>query len=423
MSIQLASKYSGTQPYHVYYNMDLLNNNTTTTAIPVNFTYTEVRNSPFLGSPENYFMSVVRFNVQTPTLPIFIPQILLGQADTNKTAYSITFEWTATTTNVYTAQTFVQYVSFDTTQTQPVAVGGSLSVNDLTNPYYYIFSYTQWVNMVNTALATGYAALQTAINAGAVAADIAQWNALAGVVLPAQDNKVPFMEFNPIDLTANYNANVTTFSVLQSGATATTGSGVKTYFNSALYSLYSSFQYKSFGYKTPTIGRNFQLITFNNSGTNLYSVPASGAVAAYTAIQVYQECQTAALLNPVSAIVFTTALIPISPENIGVPKLFNSSGLSSSGGLANVAPIITDFVVPFSAMNTYRPDINYTPSGEYRLCDLYGSTPLQGIEISVFWKDTYGQNHPLELGSGSAANLKIMFRRKDYNTTKLFNSI
>jgi len=423
MSIQLASKYSSNQPYHVYYNMDLINNNTATTALPANFVYNEVRNSPFLGSPENYFMSVVRFSVQTPTLPIFIPQILLGQADTNKTAYSVTLEWTATpTNNVYKSQTFVMYVPFDSTQTQPVAVGGGLSVTDLTNPYYWVYSYTQWVNMVNTAFSTAYAALQTSINGDGIAGDIAQWNALAGVVLPAQSLTAPFMEFNPTTLTATLNANSAVFSVLQTGATASVGSAVKIYFNSAMYSLYNSFQFKSFGYETPTFGRNFQVITFN-LGTNLYSVAAFGSIPAYNAIQIYQENQTAAMLNPVTAIVFTTALIPIVPENVGEPRLFNKSGLTGTGGNSNVAPIITDFVVPFAALNTYRPDVTYVPSGEYRLCDLYGTTPLSGVEISVFWKDLYGQNHPLVLGSGCTANLKIMFRRKDYSTSRLFNSI
>ena len=428
MSVQLQSKYSGNQPFHVYYDMDLINNNNTVAAIPTAFRYTEVRNQPFLGSPENYFLSVVRFQVQTPTLPVFIPQILLGQSDTNKTAYSITLTWTATTTNVYTSvvpagtQTYVQYVSYDTTQVQPVVdpLTGSLSVADLTNPYYYMYSITQWVNLINAAFVTAFAQLQTNINAGAVGADIAQWNALAGVVLPAQSARAPFMEWNPVALTATINADVALYSTsLNGGSVAAVPNPVKIFFNTAMYALYNNFQYVSYGFTNPTFGRNFQLIMFN-AQTNLYNVPVA---VPYNAIQVYQEGQTAALLNPVSALVFTTSLLPIVQSNVGTPFLVSTSGITGSSGLANIAPIITDFIVPYSALNTYKPDVSYTPTSEYRLVDLYGTSPLSAIEVSVFWKDFYGQSHPLLLGAGSSASIKLLFRRKDFYNASLFRSI
>lgn len=439
MSVQLQSKYSGNQPFHVYYDMDLINNNNTVAAIPTAFRYTEVRNQPFLGSPENYFLTVARFQVQTPTLPVFIPQILLGQSDTNKTAYSITLTWTSALGNVYTnivtggTQTYVTYVSYDTTQVQPVAVGGSLSIADITNPYYYMYSITQWVNLINAAFVTAFAQLQTYINAGTytsgagasvvgvpVAADIAQWNAQAGVVLPAQNAHAPFMEWDPVTLTATINGDVALYSTsLTGGAVSAVPSPVKIYFNSALYALYNNFQFVSYGFTAPTFGRNFQLIMYNNQ-TNLYNVPVA---VPYNAIQVYQEGQTAALLNPVSSLVFTTSLLPIVQSNIGTPFLISTSGITGSSGLANIAPVITDFIVPYSALNTYKPDVSYTPNSEYRLVDLYGTSPLSAIEVSVFWKDFYGQNHPLLLGAGSSASIKLLFRRKDFYNASLFRSI
>jgi hypothetical protein len=138
----------------------------------------------------------------------------------------------------------------------------------------------------------------------------------------------------------------------------------------------------------------------------------------------YQEGSTIALLNPIQSLVFTTAMLPVIPSLTSVPKVFNApSGLFNVGNNSNLTPVLTDFQVPISATNTYRPSVEYTPSSEYRLADLYGTSPLSALEMSVFWKDVYGGLHPFFLGAGCSANIKIMFRRKDFNTALLHKTI
>ena len=121
----------------------------------------------------------------------------------------------------------------------------------------------------------------------------------------------------------------------------------------------------------------------------------------------YQESLTTGLLNPIQSIVFTTGLFPIVPENVSIPKIWNSdTSFKNNGNNANISPVITDFQVPWSAVNQYRQTIEYQPAGEYRLVDLYGTSPLQAIEISVFWKDIYANLHPFELESGCSSSIK-----------------
>jgi hypothetical protein len=162
------------------------------------------------------------------------------------------------------------------------------------------------------------------------------------------------------------------------------------------------------------LGKNYQFNFYNNNNLNLYNM------GAYSVIQLYQDNSTVGLFNPVQSIVFTTSLLPIVQSVISLPKIFNSStyNLSSVGNNSNVAPIITDFQVPFSATNQYRPNLEYNPSGEYRLIDLYGLSPQSALEISVLWKDNYGGQHIFYLGSGCSASMKLMFRRKDFNTAR-----
>jgi hypothetical protein len=93
-------------PTHVYLNLDVVNNSTTT-AQPLVFN--ETRNMPFLTNSENYFCSVVRFTLQTSnSLPVFIPDILTGQSDYDKTVYAITMSLTQIITNVPSGEKYIQ---------------------------------------------------------------------------------------------------------------------------------------------------------------------------------------------------------------------------------------------------------------------------------------------------------------------------
>jgi len=229
----------------------------------------------------------------------------------------------------------------------------------------------------------------------------------AGGVLPTTN--APFFEFDPQGLLFILDAD-------ENGYARTLANPIKIFCNSPLQTLLSSFQYTRLG-NGPSIvnGKNFQFQIYNINDTNVLTLPT------YNALQMYQEGSTAALLNPIQAIVFTTSLIPVVPENVSVPKVFGAdSTLLSTGNNSNIASILTDFQVPFSPDNRYNPDITYSPAGEYRMIDLYSNSPLSSLDLQVSWKDNFGNLHPFLLGSGCSANMKLMFRRKDFNTSSLF---
>ena len=113
-------------PTHVYLNLDVVNNSTTTSQPLV---FNETRNMPILTNSENYFCSVVRFTLQTSnSLPVVIPDILTGQSDVNRTVYAIAMPLTQITTSVpssdktYTTQlgsAYIQYNRLDITAPVP----------------------------------------------------------------------------------------------------------------------------------------------------------------------------------------------------------------------------------------------------------------------------------------------------------------
>ena len=83
------------QPAHIYYDLDVVNSiqpslTTSQSSQPNRLTFTEVRSSPILDNPSDYYLSIVRFSLDTAgSMPLFVPQIELqnqvGSAPWNNT--------------------------------------------------------------------------------------------------------------------------------------------------------------------------------------------------------------------------------------------------------------------------------------------------------------------------------------------------
>jgi hypothetical protein len=387
MATKLNSFIDLTEPMHVWYDLSIMNNDTTGQFNPVPLSFTENRNSSFLSCPEDYYLSIVKFQIQTgDSLPIMIPQVQLTQTDPNLLIYSITLTY-----KTFEQQEFVYYFPDDLTQTIPAP---PLDQQDLTSQYYFISSYQTWIEMVNKCFKDCFANLNVKVLAG-------------GDTLPT--SFAPFMEFDPQNLVGIINADIL-------GYNRDLLNPIKIYMNSPMYNLFSSFPATIVKNTNVINGKNVLLTIFDNNQTNILNLPT------YNALQIYQESSTVALWNPISAIVFTTSLLPIVPSNTAVPKILNSNpNLLANANNANINNIISDFTVPIDAFNRYKPNIVYTPSGEYRLFNLNGNSPISAIEITAYWRDNFGGLHNVYLNSGCGASIKILFRRKDYYSYKLLN--
>jgi hypothetical protein len=135
-------------------------------------------------------------------------------------------------------------------------------------------------------------------------------------------------------------------------------------------------------------------------------------------IQMHQEVSSIALWNPVASIIFASSLLPIQATQTSLPKDVGNitNNFTGSGNNSNLLSAITDFTIAVDGNNQYRPMVVYNPAAEYRLIDMHSSMILNRIDIIVYWKNTFGNIHPFELHPGCSANVKLLFRRKDFNT-------
>ena len=80
-------------------------------------------------------------------LPVFIPQIQIGQSDVNLTIYAITM------TYPYQGITYKQTVNIEYSSLNPTYIPNPpTTVQDYSSPYYYVYSYQTFIDTVNKYL-------------------------------------------------------------------------------------------------------------------------------------------------------------------------------------------------------------------------------------------------------------------------------
>jgi hypothetical protein len=203
---------------------------------------------------------------------------------------------------------------------------------------------------------------------------------------------------------------------------------LKVWFNSALFNLFSSFQAIkepfSFANQATDLGKHFRYQWWNlynsTEQTAETFIPPNllgRAPAAEAYVAINQSYSTVPLWNPVKSIVFTTALLPVLPEMVSAPQaLGTTTYFTNNGNNANVQNVLTDFEVELVNGEETRPVIYYFPTAEFRMVDLQGNQPLNAIQLSVGWRNKFGELIPLNLGTDGNAQIKIMFRRRDWQS-------
>jgi hypothetical protein len=385
---------NSTNPDQVYFDVTVTNFESTTTFPPV-FYYNESRTMPFIENPEDYFLSIVRFTVETTTLPTQIVSIEPNQADINKTIYSVTLEYPGFAPQ----QVFIDWIPQD--NLAPIPPPPSETANGLQydgGGYYNAYSNTWFINLVNTALAQAFTNL----------------NALFPPP-PTTTTYAPFLQWDNSTQSAVLLADVEYYDVNQTSPPSPNPSPIKIYMNAPLFTFFNSFPSILNGYIGITDGKNFQLQIANNNYSNLQTItltaPGVTPVVQYRAMSLYQEVSTIPNWTPITSLVFTSGTLPVVPNQVSTPLIFNNSQQIALGGNNSaVSNIITDLVVQ---SGDYRSNVVYLPEAQYRLITLRGNTPLKQIDLEIFYRVKTGQLIPFRLGSGQTVTMKLAFLKKE----------
>ena len=348
------------------------------------------------GDSAEYFCSIVRFTIQTGnTLPVFIPSIVTNQNDPNLTIYNVTLDYngTSVTRNVI-------YVPEDNTAPLPAP---PLIQQDISSKYYYVYNYRHFIEMVNAALQTAFEDLRTLVTP--VTFD------------QPKPTQPPYLDFDIITNRVILHAEQIRYN--ETFLTQTSDLAIHMFFNERLFELFVGVQYT---FESNQGDANYRLrVAYNGSNLVTRRVvegydPDTETVVFLDLdyVQMFQEVSSIAIWNPVSAIIFTSALLPIKTTQTSLPKNIgsNENAFSNVGNNSNMLTAISDFAITVDGNNQYRPIIIYNPSAEYRLIDMNSYMNLNRVDIIVYWQYMFGNAHPFELSPGNVASVKIMCKRK-----------
>lgn len=347
--------------YNIYVNVTFDHNpsdgNGLTPAI-----YKVTKTIPILDKADQYFCSVIRFDIPLNEVPIFICPIVpnSGFSQTTPLIIGIRTGGVNYPTNlVYVPNNNVSPVN----QTNPNS--------QIISPFYYCFTYQIMINMINTALLSSFTA-----------------SGLSG--------NSPYLFYDPKSQLISLIVDISNFAPTQTTVSPPVPTAT-IFFNSELLNYIEALPVNFLGYNLPQ-GRNFEfnLIRFGNDIT-LPPFSVSPTQKIFT-----QEYNVLYYWNSLRKIVVTSNSIPITPEF--TPS--NSSGISST------LPIITDFVPSLELAGQSRSVAYYTPSSQYRLIDLNSNLPIYNIDLNIYWQDKFSNLYPLYISVFQQASIKLGFFKK-----------
>ena len=382
---------------NIYYDVTITNlGSASSMGIPPPLEFTETRTSAYLYNPSEYKLAVIRFTLDTTSLPVFIPTITPGSSNPFQTIYTMALIFTATDGTVYEGG--YEALSYDSIapigMTVPQAPSQtSNKLQDNSSGFYNVYSFNQISVMVNVALK-----------------DL--WDSIVfqtqSTIPQLADCEEPWVAFDSARQT---------FDFYFDASYAAYGS-LKMTCNGPLYGIFSSLPWTltAPGYYLPGSDAQKSISAFIKpelTGTFVSNVKVPffrdpDSQKNVNAFVVSMEYSTTANLSPVSSIVFCSNDIPVVPNNFSNPLIFVNNTVFSGGvGAGITANVITDFAVD----GIYQPSVTYNPSAQYRLIDLIGDRPLNTINISVFWKTNLGTLIPFRLISGGTATFKLLFTK------------
>jgi len=362
--------------------------------------YQQQLDEAIVNKPKDYYLSIVRFQIPTQTIPILIPQVLnyntspqplnsnvaIPNTNPNILRYSVTLSWGNPATpgaTVYSEQTFVTFIPYNTKNPQPPNLSAQNPAPTIT-PYYYIFRYTDFLEMVNNALASAF-------------------TNLAGLTVLPVGSRAPYLIFDPatelislIAQTAHYNQNL-------GGGSPSPINRISIFFNNYLSDLLDGLSYT---YNPQTaFGRDYMLNVYNQFN-NFYNPPFLAPTIPPEYFSMTQDYRTLVNWNSFKSLQIVSNLLPVRQEIIPRPI----DGINN--GRVNTQGILKDFIPLVELGPEARTTVQYSLNGPYQLIDLYGEVPITKIDMQVYWTDQYENQYPLYIDTNQTLTLKMVFIKK-----------
>ncbi len=360
---------------------------------PIDATYNVTKTEPLLDKCSDYYASVIRFTIPLDEVPLSVVEIIPNQGNPNLTPMILGID-----TNLILGPTTKYPVNcLYIAQNNLVTPVQNANLQIIT-PYYFIYSYDQYINMFNVALNTSW------VNSG-----------LAAIF--------PFSL--PPYFYLDYTTNLINLVVPQCFLRVTAPLTIQPllFMNAMTQNYLDAFNTQYVGYDFNQGNDVYFLLVQNDRPENYYYPngttiptavsPSAGLPATPFYFKFTQQYSVLEYWASLRKILITTNTIPVRNEYIPTVNNLVDNVNIDNNGINNSLPIITDFIPQIdSSAGSSRSIAYYTPSAQYRLADLLSEGPLQTLDIRILWQDKNGNLYPLQISVLQQASLKILFTRK-----------
>jgi hypothetical protein len=361
------------KPEYIFLDLNVVNTDKRS-PIPLNFNENRTNDILMGYGVENYKVSVVRWYLESNSLPLMIPDLISN----TETDYIITLK--------HLNNTFSQRVAFKPQDlSRPVPVFNRNTY--FSEPYYYYYSFQWFVNTLNEAFRDAYVGLEALVGA----------------------QNMPAGSFNPplvfeLDSSSGF-GNIYACPSLNSSLQD--ADRIDVFFNTTLYESILSNGFKST--YNPAFGSNmeFKLEVINNFSLNTYTFLINNNPVEY--ITNISDYPISSLWCCVKELILTSS-IPTVPNAISASRNIDGTFNSSSNSLS--ANILTTLEIAPIAGFEYKSIIEYLPTAQYRYMSLIGSGELNNININCLWRDKFNNFNQLNLNPLSCSSIKVLFELK-----------
>jgi hypothetical protein len=352
--------------------MSLFNPASASVSIPAQVI--DTRSTAILARPDDWEMSVVRFDISAQLLPPMVlpmpplpPPPPAPQPATVPTLLTVT----------------LRFAGIDYQQTVSIGYGGPAT-------YGFVYAFDELTVRINAAFAAAFALIP-------------------GLPVGAQP---PFLYFDP---------GTQMFRLFFQTAVYGAAPLAEIWLSHTAYKYLASMPAFFAGINQPA-GKDFRLQVERDSAVLIPAPPGpgypvliqgyAGAVAFLT-----QAGPSLAATNGVRSIYLSSNLLPINSE--GLPT--TSSPGQDAGYSSNSTPILSDFLLttePATNPVVDRISVSYLPSAEYRMIQLRGAEPIKQVDVKFFFTLFDGTVREMFLFPGGYCSAKIMFRRSARSTLR-----
>lgn len=425
-------------PDRVYYNGTIINNSTDTTkqTDDPEARFQDSRQTAIVLDASNYEVSVENFsfNGATKNLPLFIPILDDPSVSISTTVYTVSFGvYDGTTYSVATVP--LEWVTENNARFTDVP---SLGPIQLESDYYYCYSYTHWISIVNTGLRQAWINAGGGLGAFGTQCPWFEFDESTGLFSLNQDSKTCMAPVGEL-LSPPYSVAYTAAGDYQAGEYSFVG------MNSNLENLLTNFcsiyygvnrEWNNTGSILPEVVidaglplnllDDTQLDENTQVGITLRTVPKTSIfqlanpfdytpIASGVFVRLTQDFpSTGALWSPCASFVLATTQIPVRNEQMANPILLGQANVgdqrSSSGSFQKVL-----VETPINALKSdfWKGFVLYEPLVQkYSALDP-SHDGIKDIDINIYWRNRLTNSLiPIRIPNQGSVSFRLLFKKR-----------